>query len=440
MKLSKKGLTLVELLSVLIVLILIMLLAVKNIRTYTKTSKSNAIKADAISYVKAVNALAEMNGENPVYNSGTFTTSELKNMGLTMSGTQPDSGSVIVLNYDVIYACLIYKDMTVEYLIDNVLEPVKKGLCNTSSPNKEFSYTGNVQLFTAFASGYYKLEVWGAQGGNTPTYNYKGGYGGYSVGIVHLDKGNVLQVVVGGQGENECNNRSCKGGYNGGGSTGWYTGGTVYTAGGGGATHIAINSSGSYTTLASYGDATTAADYVLIAAGGGGGATYHNNSNSVFGFSHDGGAGGGITGFGMCTGTDKACNDCSSGCGGTQNATGNVSVATYGTYGSFGAGATNNCSNNGGGAGRKCYASGAGGGWYGGATGAHGIAAGGSGYIANEDLFDKSMYCYNCDSSNVASTKTISGDCAEDDPTPNCAKKGSGFARISYAGETIDDF
>ena len=44
----------------------------------------------------------------------------------------------------------------------------------------KYDYTGEEQTFTTPANGYYKLEVWGAQGG---TYNttYKGGYGGYAI-------------------------------------------------------------------------------------------------------------------------------------------------------------------------------------------------------------------------------------------------------------------
>ena len=78
--------------------------------------------------------------------------------------------------------------------------------------------------------------------------------------------------------------------------------------------------------------------------------------------------------------------------------------------------------------------SGGGAGFYGGA-GAYGInGAGGSGYIGNTLLTDKTMYCYNCTESNEESTKTVSTTCAEETPTENCAKKGNGYARITYIG------
>ena len=62
----------------------------------------------------------------------------------------------------------------------------------------DFPYTGEAQYFVAPKDGYYKLEVWRAQGGNYG--KYKGGLGGYSKEVVWLNEGDVLQVNVGGQG------------------------------------------------------------------------------------------------------------------------------------------------------------------------------------------------------------------------------------------------
>ena len=44
------------------------------------------------------------------------------------------------------------------------------------------------------------------------------------------------------------------------------------------------------------------------------------------------------------------------------------------------------------------------------------------------------MYCYNCEESSEESTKTISTTCVEEKTTGNCAKKGNGYARITYIG------
>lgn len=56
---------------------------------------------------------------------------------------------------------------------------------------------------------------------------------------------------------------------------------------------------------------------------------------------------------------------------------------------------------------------------------------GGSGYIGNSLLTNKSMYCYNCEESSEVNTKTVSTSCTRKMPTRNCAKKVDGFARIT---------
>ncbi|MED0993403.1 glycine rich domain-containing protein [Bacillus nitratireducens] len=143
----------------------------------------------------------------------------------------------------------------------------------------DFQYTGNVQSFTVPYTGTYKLETWGAQGGNdilTQPYTYhKGGLGGYAEGEVSLTKGETIYVVVGGQGENTINT-AIKGGYNGGGNS-------YHGSAGGGATHIATADG----LLASLSNDKSA---VLIVAGGGGGVDFGGKRDM------DGGYAGGISG------------------------------------------------------------------------------------------------------------------------------------------------
>ena len=50
-----------------------------------------------------------------------------------------------------------------------------------------YDYTGDYQTFYAYKSGVYKLETWGAQGGDRGASN--GGKGGYSSGEIYLNKG-----------------------------------------------------------------------------------------------------------------------------------------------------------------------------------------------------------------------------------------------------------
>lgn len=238
--------------------------------------------------------------------------------------------------------------------------------CNTYQGAKvdpvTFSYTGGIQTYTVPASGTYKLEVWGAQGGDVAGNGSNwaaatGGKGGYSVGYVDLNAGTVLNVVVGGKSTGS-NPSSSVLGYNGGGAN--YPDSRV-CAGGGGATHIA-KSDGNYTTLASYGKATTADDYVLIVAGGGGGAANGASTNS-----YSGGTGGGSSGGAGAS---------SGGGGATQSAAGSSFVAENNYAGGFGYGGYQINGYDG----CKLIAGG-GGGWYGGGTAKERGGGGGSGWI-----------------------------------------------------------
>ncbi len=294
----------------------------------------------------------------------------------------------------------------------------------------DFDYTGEEQTFTVPVSGTYKLETWGAQGGNTSislpdnSYSREGGYGGYSSGNVELKKNQEIYIYTGGAGDSTLsdlsqNNFNCSTNtsFNGGGSAFIYN--CIDNAGaGGGATHIA-KKSGLLSTLENY-----KSDILIVSGGGGGSYSY-----SVF--AANGGSGGGFKGElpsdlnhgGVCgwerilTLGNKA----------TQFSSGTTSgcYLQNSTKAGFGNGESNLFE-------KDVYGSGGGGGFYGGGAGrtAYG-AGGGSGYIGNSSLTNKVMYCYNCEESNEESTKTISTTCSEETPTSYCAKKGNGYARIT---------
>ena len=284
-----------------------------------------------------------------------------------------------------------------------------------------FDYTGSVQTFTVPCTGTYKLETWGAQGGN---YNstYRGGYGSYSVGNISFNADEEIFIVVGGQGEGACTSKTCLGGYNGGGIGAYFSGSIGnYAGGGGGATHIAKIGG----TLASIGyNSFVSQSNGLIVAGGGGGGYYHTagaNTSSV------GGSGGGICGE---DGLDNEYNGSyfAGAKGGNQISGG--AKGFRGGAGAFGQG----------GSGRTgcdvgddtgCASSGGGSGLYGGGAAAHGGAGGGSGYIGNSNLTNKKMVCYNCTTSNDVDTKTESNTCHNETATVDCAKEGNGYAKIT---------
>ena len=340
------------------------------------------------------------------------------------------------------YAKMTYIPLTIEYYVDNVKQDTlpsknnnvfKEITCDKSSnitwdednwsfsitDYKEndvcriffsisftFAYTAEEQEFLAEKNGSYKLEAWGAQGGGNT--RYQGGYGAYASGIVYLNKNDKLYINVGGAGTiNAISSGTTSftaGGYNGGGNS-TSGGDSGYTAGGGsggGSTHIA-KVSGLLSVLENNKN-----DILIIAAGGGGANINSYDNNSL---SHVGGSAGGISS------TSKS--------GEKTSCTSATQIAGF----SFGLGG-NYLSNVHG-------AAGGGGGYYGGGGGSvNGPGCGGSSYIGNSLLSNKVMYCYNCTASTDVDTKTETTTCNEETPTGNCAKKGNGYAKIIYLGES----
>ena len=248
----------------------------------------------------------------------------------------------------------------------------------------DFAYTGGVQTFKAPASGYYQIEVWGAQGGNTISNGHQVGTGlagGYAKGNVYLNKDQIIYIAIGGQGQKPVAGAAPLGGWNGGGNGDWdhSTEGSACEVGGagGGATSVYFSLIGDG-QLKNYDNNR---DQVIIVAGGGSGSVWENGNA--------GGVGGGFDG-----------------------GTAGVEAATQTDGYAFGQGesaiwpanwAANYASNG---------LPGGGGGWYGGRTQQQPstVAGGGSGYIGG--VVNGSM------------SKGI--------------RKGDGFAKITYSG--IEEF
>ncbi len=264
---------------------------------------------------------------------------------------------------------------------------------------KNFPYSGSCETYPIEVTGYYKLEVWGAQGGSYSD-AYTGGKGGYSYGTVYLSRGTNLYVCVGGQPTGVASaGGTNKGGFNGGGDgkTFSFSGTTTYAMGGGGATDIRIGSNNVNTRV--------------IVAGGGSGST---NSNNGF-------AGGGTSGLGT------------SGYFGT--------ATSAGTGGSFGQGASvSSGSSN-----YKYGAPGGGGGWYGGGRAASASdtdtsvrtkTGGGSGFVWTSATSSNKPSSYTLTSTYYLSyPNTLAGDQNFKSPTSDVTElghSGNGYARISY--------
>lgn len=387
---NKKGFTLVELLAVIVVLVIVLVIAITRIKKVVDNSSDKTIEANAGVFIKAVNnAASNVNiMEDSIFNDGVISYQQLIDAGVSINGTKPDSGYVIMSNYEVSGSCLTYGNYKITYSNGKFDKPVK-GRCGESYA--EYAYTGEEKVFEAPMNGVYKLEAWGAQGGSKDASHY-GGYGGYTVGYLPLKLGEKIYINVGGRGNSDTVEGNGLGGYNGGGRSGSSGG----AGGGGGATSIAFSSG----LLSSF--SASPKDVILVAAGGAGHATYGCNTSI-------GGNGGGYIGSPTSN-------------GGTQTAGGTSSGQDNGI---FGAGAYNN--NTG------VSTPGAGAGFYGGGTVANGCTGGGgSSFIGNYRLRNATMYCKDCQEINTETVKTTSVSCAEDEPTENCAKKNSGFARISY--------
>ena len=202
---------------------------------------------------------------------------------------------------------------------------------------------GSANIFTAPAAGYYRLETWGANGGNGAN---AGGTGGYSYGTVYLTAGQKLYFYIGQRGINRTDAAAS---YNGGGS------GSATGNQGGGATDVRI-------VDGTWNDAAGLRSRLIVAGGGGGGSSVSGGNGG-----NGGGSEGSVGGAGGSSG----------GVYGRQAA---YSGTTFGIGGNGGASILNVRQTGGGG-----------GGWYGGGSGSAGFLSGagggggGSGFVYTEN-------------------------------------------------------
>lgn len=145
----------------------------------------------------------------------------------------------------------------------------------------DFDYTGSVQEIT-LQQGKYKLQCWGAQGGNVSgSYTAAGSKGGYSEGVLTVTKPTTIYVFVGGKGTDSSTSSTsgtANGGWNGGGSAARYasynsgdTNGYSWPRPGGGATDMClITSSMTYSSGRTNRDSASLLSRFIVAGGGAG--------------------------------------------------------------------------------------------------------------------------------------------------------------------------
>ncbi len=209
--------------------------------------------------------------------------------------------------------------------------------------SQTFNFTGGPQSFTAPVTGTYTFDVYGARGGNvTSYYPTNGGLGGRAQGTTTLTAGQIINLYVGGQGQDRMGNHpygTCTfvpGGWNGGGANRSAGNGTP----GGGASDIRVGGN----ALANR----------IIVAGGGGGCGWSYAA---------GGHGGGLTGN---NGTNSPNSGGTQVAGGALANSGGPCGVTAGTLGQGGDGS-----------GWSAGGGGGGGGYYGGGGGGYNNGGGG---------------------------------------------------------------
>lgn len=301
------------------------------------------------------------------------------------------------------------------------------GSANSNGAVMNFDYTGSVQTAT-LTPGRYKLECWGAQGGNSNQSNGtygNGGKGGYSTGILNVSTNTTIYITVGGQGQNGVLNTRTAGGFNGGGD-GYGTNNSGVGGGGGGASDISLTSpvfSHSSYFINNIRDTNSLLSRIIV-AGGGGSAGYDVSNNAA-----NGGAGGGTTG------QDGLSNRVYHGTGGKQTTFGTGGSSEepnrYSVQAKFGCGASASNSTD--------VAPGGGGGWYGG--GLHcDSAGGGSGYVYTPTT--ASNYPSGCllnSAYYLSNAQTIAGNQSFSSPTggTETGHSGNGYVRITKLTDVI---
>ena len=426
---SKKGFTLVELLAILIVLVLFSLMSLFAVNKLVERGKKKAFIREANNIVKAAQTKyfedkeLKVTSRTDLYN-GTVQGKVCYSIADNLIGryinsekTKKFSGSVELCyaddctnqykiwlnNGDAFYIngkSKITDTSDIEYTASeeyfNSCGYETIGTSVGTNTVAEFEYKGSEDKMTILKDGIYKLEAWGAQGGDYSA-AYYGGFGSYSYVEVELKKGDVLYINVGQKGKNKCSadNDACTTSYNGGAKGG------RYIAGGGGATSIATRSGQLRNVYESY--------VYIVAGGGAGGDSGHKGSNA-----------GGYTNEQTSYSKDYW---------GSMR-------GKFGYYGGYSNSINNQRGNGAGYSSKSCdditYNETNDRWWN--------FPVGGTGYVTNPKVKNGVMYCYNCPQIYYGATadipfstsRTIVNPEVSKDPIPTKSKQGNGHARVSY--------
>jgi len=445
---NKKGFTLIELLAVIVILAIIAVIAIPRILNVVEEAKKGSAEASALGYIDAVEKQIMINATSHVHDEitdGTYEVPLEAKYGVTVKGKAPDSGEIVIENGKVKTYSVTVDGYTISFDGETKFITKNSGEAETCTAytENEVVYengTPKSETFKTKCRGSYKIELWGAGAPSDASL----GFGGYTSGIIELNKKVELYIYVGEAGDKSGNAK-----FNGGGA-----GGSPNGKSGGGATDVRTVS-GNWDNF----DSLKSRIMVAAGSGGGSGASLYENAGE-----HS--VAGGLTGYsgGYYSGHTYVNQN---GLGGTQTAggaKGNNHYSGTGTSyaGAFGIGGNSNTNSDyagAGGGGGGYYGGGGGGGTKDSGTGQGG--GGGSSFISGHagcNAIDKNSTSNNIIHTNqpnhysgyvfsetvmidgygyrwtTTASSTVSNMPTHDGTSTMKGNSGNGYAKITYLG------
>ena len=139
---NKKGFTLIELLAIIVILAIIAVITVPIILNVIEKSKKGAMINSAYGYVNAVNKFyvsSAMENVNNTLSDGRYTVSQIKELGMVVSGIEPIDGWVQLVEGNVVAYSLNFDGYSVDKASDGteVVTQTNGGSSNQSNGGSE---------------------------------------------------------------------------------------------------------------------------------------------------------------------------------------------------------------------------------------------------------------------------------------------------------------
>lgn len=132
MKKKLKGFTLIELLAIIVILAIVLVITIPVITKVVKNANKSAVIESAYGYKDAINkfyATETLKNPNFKLEDGTYNVSDLKNMGVSVNGTEPTEGWVLIEKNEIIEYSLKFDNYVSNYDSDSgTVEAIKDGI------------------------------------------------------------------------------------------------------------------------------------------------------------------------------------------------------------------------------------------------------------------------------------------------------------------------